>query len=211
MNETGTLWSRLIEAPWHINVPGIGNIKMVFGDYILMLYDVVYVPILQVNIISLEQLKTRNYVGYTHWFFNRLFDGDTEETIVEADLSSGLPVISSITTPIDHINAVRLYWAEIKGRPITLNLAHRRFGHISKERVKILAGGGASGLLLKPEKATEHKEFCDDCMAGQAHAMHFLNRPNRILVRAERLYEMVYIDLFEALTPVLRHMLYSIP
>jgi hypothetical protein len=31
---------------------GIGNIKMVFGDHILMLYDVVYVPTLQVNIIS---------------------------------------------------------------------------------------------------------------------------------------------------------------
>jgi hypothetical protein len=53
---------------------GIGNIKMVFGDYILMLYDVVYVLILKVNIISPEQLKTRNYVGYTHWFLNRLFD-----------------------------------------------------------------------------------------------------------------------------------------
>jgi hypothetical protein len=31
---------------------GIGNIKIVFGDYILILYDVVYVPILKVNIIS---------------------------------------------------------------------------------------------------------------------------------------------------------------
>jgi hypothetical protein len=45
---------------------GIGNIKIVFGDYILMLYDVVYVPILKVNIILPEQLKTRNYIGYTH-------------------------------------------------------------------------------------------------------------------------------------------------
>ena len=45
---------------------GIGDIKMVFGDYILMLYDVVYVPTLKVNIISPEQLKTRNHVGYTH-------------------------------------------------------------------------------------------------------------------------------------------------
>jgi hypothetical protein len=33
---------------------GIGNIKMVFGDYILILYDVVYILILKVNIISLE-------------------------------------------------------------------------------------------------------------------------------------------------------------
>jgi hypothetical protein len=45
---------------------GIGDIKMVFRDYILMLYDVVYVPILKVNIISPEQLKTRNHVGYTY-------------------------------------------------------------------------------------------------------------------------------------------------
>jgi hypothetical protein len=33
---------------------GIRNIKMVFGDYILILYDVVYIPILKVNIISPE-------------------------------------------------------------------------------------------------------------------------------------------------------------
>jgi hypothetical protein len=33
---------------------GIENIKMVFEDYILMLYDVVYIPILKVNIISPE-------------------------------------------------------------------------------------------------------------------------------------------------------------
>jgi hypothetical protein len=33
---------------------GIKNIKMVFEDYILILYDVVYVPILKVNIISPE-------------------------------------------------------------------------------------------------------------------------------------------------------------
>jgi hypothetical protein len=184
---------------------GIGDIKMVFGDYILMLYDVVYVPTLKVNIISPEQLKTRNHVGYTHWFPNRLFDGNTQKTIVEADSSSGLPVISSRTTPIDHINAARLHWAEIKGRPISLDLAHRRLGHISKERVKILAGGGATGLQLKPEKATEHKEFCDSCMAGQAHAMHFPNRPNGTLVRAERPYEMVHMDLLEAPAPALRH------
>jgi hypothetical protein len=33
---------------------GIRDIKMVFGDYILMLYDVVYIPTLKVNIISPE-------------------------------------------------------------------------------------------------------------------------------------------------------------
>jgi hypothetical protein len=125
---------------------GIGDIKMVFRDYILMLYDVVYVSTLKVNIISPEQLKTRNHVGYTYWFLNRLFDGNTQKTIVEADSSSGLPVISSRTTPINYINAARLYWAKIKSRSIFLDLAYRRLGHISKERVKILAGGEVIGL-----------------------------------------------------------------
>jgi hypothetical protein len=35
--------------------------------------------------------------------------------------------------------------------------------------------------------------------------MHFPNRPNGILVRAERLYEIIYIDLLEVLAPALRH------
>jgi hypothetical protein len=125
---------------------GIGNIKMVFKDYILMLYDVVYILILKVNIISPEQLKTRNYVGYIYWFPNRLFNGNTQKTIVEADLLSGLPVISSRTTLINHINAARLHWAEIKGRLIFLNLVHRCLGHIFKKRIKILAGGEIIGL-----------------------------------------------------------------
>jgi hypothetical protein len=88
---------------------GIKDIKMVFKDYILILYDVVYVPTLKINIISPEQLKTRNHVGYTYWFPNRLFNRNTQKTIVEADLSSGLPIISSRTTPINHINAARLH------------------------------------------------------------------------------------------------------
>jgi hypothetical protein len=58
---------------------------------------------------------------------------------------------------------------------------------------------------LKPEKATEHKEFCDNCMAGQAYVMHFLNRPNGTLVRVERFYKIVHMDLFEAPVLALRY------
>jgi hypothetical protein len=35
--------------------------------------------------------------------------------------------------------------------------------------------------------------------------MYFLNRPNGILVRAERLYEIVHMDLLEASALALRH------
>jgi hypothetical protein len=35
---------------------------------------------------------------------------------------------------------------KIKGRPIFLDLAYRRLRHISKEKIKILVGGGATGF-----------------------------------------------------------------
>jgi len=42
-------------------------------------------------------------------------------------------------------------------------------------------------------------------MAGQTYAMHFLNRPNEILIRVERSYEIVHMDLLEAPALALRH------
>ena len=81
---------------------------------------------------------------------------------MEADISSGLPVISpGKIHKIDHFKALKTYYAETAVKPISLNLTHRRLGHISKKLVKQLVNGRVTGLKLK-SKSVERHDRCDD-------------------------------------------------
>ena len=77
-----------------IQSEGVGTVQLPVGDYELALQDVIHVPDLRLNILSAERLKKDNYIGYSNWIPHHLFDGATGKTIVEADGSSGLPVVS---------------------------------------------------------------------------------------------------------------------
>ncbi len=176
---------------------GIGNVVLTFGDYELILTGVIYAPRLKVNVLSTERLKKDHYIGYSNWFPHRLFEGETGRTIVEADISSGLPIISpGKTSEIDHFDALKTYYAETAVRPISLDLAHRRLGHISEKLVKQLADGRATGLKLKP-KSAGRRNRCDDCIIGQMKAIpHPYRQPT--LVRTSRPFERIHMDLLEA-------------
>ena len=132
-----------------------------------------------------------------------LFDSTTRRTIVEADGSSGLLVISIGSLrelrsgELDHFEALDLYYVDAANRKISLDLAHRRLGHISKRLVKKLVKGMSTGMNLRGIDAHEVgdiNERCDECMMGQMKAKPFpLRQPtNR---RATRPFEMIYIDL----------------
>jgi hypothetical protein len=45
-----------------------------------------------INVISVEKLKVDNYVSYTSWLYS-LFDGETLQTFVIAELTRGIPTI----------------------------------------------------------------------------------------------------------------------
>src|SRR5436305_9509449 len=68
-----------------------------------------------------------------------LFDRVIGKTIVEANASSGLPVISiDQSGELDYFEALDLYYMDAANREISLDLTHRRLGHISKPLVKKL-------------------------------------------------------------------------
>jgi hypothetical protein len=54
----------------------IGDVRLQFDEYILILRNVFYVPDLMINVISVEKLKIDNYVSYISWLHS-LFDGET--------------------------------------------------------------------------------------------------------------------------------------
>src|SRR5438045_7253577 len=102
---------------------------------------------------------------------HHLFDGATGKTIVEADALSGLPVISiGQSGELDHFEALDLYYVDAANREISLDLAHRRLGHISKPLVKKLIQA-STGIKLKGMDAhVGVDERYDEFMAGQMSA-----------------------------------------
>jgi hypothetical protein len=120
-----------------IQSEGVGTVRLPVGDYEIALQNVIHVPELRLNILSAERLKKDNFIGYSNWIPHHLFDGTTGKTIVEADGSSGLPIISvSQSGELNHFEALDLYYIDAANRQISLDLAHRRLGHISKKLVK---------------------------------------------------------------------------
>ena len=103
-----------------------------------------------------------------------LFDGATGKTIVEADTSSGLLVISiGQSGELDYFEALDLYYVDAANREISLDLVHRRLGHISKPLVKKLIQA-STGIKLKGMDAyAGANERCDECIAGQIKAKPF--------------------------------------
>ncbi len=117
---------------------------------------------MKVNVLSIERLKKDNYIDYLNWFPYRLFEGETGRIIIEADISSGLPIISSGKThKIDHFKALKTYYTETAVKSISLDLAHRRLGYISEKLVKQLTNERATSLKLKSKSAERHNR-CDD-------------------------------------------------
>ena len=181
-----------------IRSEGTGTIRLPVGDNDIALQNVIHVPDLRLNILSAERLKKDNCIGYSNWMPHHLFDGATGKTIVEADASSGLPVISiGQSGELDHFEALDLYYVDAANREISLDLAHRRLGHISKPLVKKLIQA-STGIKLKGMDAhAGANERCDECMAGQMKAKPFPLRqpPDR---KGTRPFEMIYMDLLEA-------------
>ena len=150
-----------------IRSEGTGTIRLPVGDNDIALQNVIHVPDLRLNILSAERLKKDNCIGYSNWMPHHLFDGATGKTIVEADASSGLPVISiGQSGELDHFEALDLYYVDAANREISLDLAHRRLGHISKPLVKKLIQA-STGIKLKGINAhAGANKRCDECIVG---------------------------------------------
>jgi hypothetical protein len=177
-----------------IKAKGVGDIKFNFRFQILILHNALYAPDIKINAISTQCLIQDNGVGYILWP-HRLFNIDTTATIIEADSSSGLPIID-LNRKIN--SNIQLHYYEAKPQRISLELAHRRLGHISSDQVRRLVNGRFHDIELK-SNSLAHK--CDDCMKGQMKSRPF---PNQLtLVRSRRSFEFLHIDLLQGSCEVL--------
>jgi hypothetical protein len=82
---------------------------------------------------------------------------------------------------------------EVKDQEITLELAHRRLGHISMPQVKRLLNGKSLGIKL----SSQDMHICDNYKRGQMRAKSFPEQPT--LVRSLRFFDLMHTDLLEGL------------
>jgi hypothetical protein len=115
---------------------GRGQVDLIIDGHTVTLYGVLYVPQLRFNLLSTECLRRESFIGYDS-IPNTLYNGEDDNVITTADSSSGIPIVN--TNPIPYPEGSSTFYHEVTTRPISLDLAHRRLGHISEARVRALA------------------------------------------------------------------------
>ena len=129
---------------------GRGQVDLDVDGHTLSLYRVLYAPQLRFNLLSTECLRRESFIGYNS-IPNTLYNGEDDSVITVADSSSGIPIIdTNPSVPSCPPEGSSTFYHEVTTRPISLDLAHRRLGHIGESRVKALAYGQAVGLKLLP-------------------------------------------------------------
>ncbi len=124
------------------------------------------IPVSVLSIVSTERLKENSYIEYSNLIPHCLYDGATGETLVEADSSSGILVITvGQSNEINHFQALDLYYTDAGNRYISCDLAYRRLDYISKELTRKLVTEISTGLTLK-EKESGNADRYDECIAG---------------------------------------------
>ena len=154
---------------------GIRMVRLLVRNYKLALQNVIYILNLKLNILLTERLKCNNYVKYSNQILYYLFDRATRRTIVKANRSLGLPVISfsllgeetNLLGELDHFKAFNLYYVNTINQQISLDLAHCRLSHISKRLIKKLVKGMSIRINLKgidTYKVRDANKHCDKCI-----------------------------------------------
>jgi hypothetical protein len=117
--------------------------------------------------------------------------------LIVADSSSGILIINiNLSIPICLPEGSSTYYHKVTTRPISLNLAHRRLGHISEARVKALAYEQAEGLKLLSNTDYRTRK-CDYCITEKIKTLPHL-RLQPTLRRADRSMEMLYLNLLQS-------------
>ena len=179
-----------------MNATGYGTIQLKLGNRVVTLQDVIYIPNLEINVISTERIKKDNAIGYSNHNPHGLFDTRTNQLIQAISVKSDLPTIGG--KPLTSKFGIGLHYAEARPKGITMDLAHRRLGHFGEAHIRQLAEGLATGLTLTTKRLAKK---CAHCMMGQAKVQPFPD--NVTLTRSSRPFETIHMDLLEAPTAAL--------
>lgn len=170
-------------------VDGVGSVRVEAGQSVLKLTNVLFVPTMMVNLVSLSALYADGYrVNFDE-------DGkgcdvvDLQGTrVARAPLRGGLFVIESAKAFVATAAAVS-----------SLDLWHRRMGHVSCDVLKAMVAREAV-VGVPPLSGAEADHVCEACVTAKQHAEPI--RANSHLHRSTRVLEIVHSDVCGPITPV---------
>ena len=149
---------------------------------------------MEINVISTKHIKIDNTIGYSNYNLHGLIDIRTNQLIEAIIVKSNLPTIGG--KPITSKYGIGLYYAKVRPKGITMDLAHQCLGHFSKPYIHQLANGLAMGLTLTTKRLAKK---CAYCIIGQMKTLPFPN--DTTLTQSSIPFETIHMDLLEA--PVL--------
>ncbi len=158
----------------------------------MTIIEVIYIPNLEINIMSTERLRDDNTIKYNNYDLNRLYDIKLNKLVADINvISAGLPTVT-VQILISKYG-IGLNYAEIKNSIISMKLAHRRLGHVNINYIQKLANGLTTDLILKTKQLDR---TCDHYMIEKIKSMLF--PVQETLTRSERPFNIIYINLLHA-------------
>lgn len=177
-------------------VPVIGEVegKQLNG----VLQEVLYVPNLGVNLFSIRS-ATRN--GYSVTFSGgnvKIFKGDKVLAVGSAetnnlyllDVFTCHSKFSSCLTPKATGKPLESIAALAKSKPNSIQVWHRRLGHVCEATIKKMAANVMVGGL-EISKGELLDTFCEGCVLGKQHRLSF---PTSGRTRAKKVGELIHSD-----------------
>ena len=96
----------------------------------MTIIEVIYIPNLEINIMSTERLRDDNTIKYNNYDLNRLYDIKLNKLVADINvISAGLPTVT-VRILISKYG-IGLNYVEVKSSAILMELAHQRLGHVN--------------------------------------------------------------------------------
>jgi len=142
------------------NIVGIGSIQLqMFDGTTKMLTDVIHVPDLRKNLISLGALDTNGYKTVVQGGVMKIYEGIL--LVMKAKKVGNLFQLEG-RTGSDHVSTVSEHDSS------SIRLWHQRLGHMSERGLKILADH-----KLLPNIRSGKLDFCKHCLFGKQNKQKF--------------------------------------
>ena len=164
---------------------GIGTVRITVYRQTLMLFDVLFVPDLHCNLLSVYRLIASGFTVYFTKDGAHITSAHGHMDIVIPSVGSmyvmsSEPVCDVAGTKIDNTDSAYVAGSKFEATATSLeapritslpvNLWHRRLGHLNHQSVQRLASMGAMGITIdSKEHHLARKSPCIPCLQGKQH------------------------------------------
>lgn len=161
---------------------GLGTIGVQTKQGMKFICDVLFVPDLDQNLLSLGQLLEHKYA----------LNFDDHECCIY-DKKNGRQLVMKIQMQANRSFPIKFNYSENQALKVNVNedswLWHKRYGHLNFHSLKVLQQRGMAYGLPRIE---EKHEVCEGCALGKQHRQPF---PKEAAWRAKKILELIHTDI----------------